>query len=136
MTTQLTLNLYKRCTNICEMSDVFLYYPRDVKVAKLPFEIPYGPLKPFDLSRPLEPEYAISVFSFLLKKRIGKLGMFSSIYFYDPIYGYCTCNAVINQYHPSLNVEDHFTCQCKKDIISNRKSPPPPHKIVETTDIE
>jgi hypothetical protein len=60
--------------------------------------------------------------------------MFLNSYFYDPIYGYCTCNAVINQYNVNFNLEDHFSCNCKVNIIRYRQPPPSPYKIIE--DIE
>lgn len=135
MNTNLILNLFKRDTNICEiMESRWFHYPIDVLVAKKPFEIPYETLKPFDPNRRLEPEHALSVLSFILKKRIGYVGMFLDSYFYDPIYGYCTCNAVINQYNNNLNVEESFSCNCRVNIIRFRKPPPPPYKIIEDLD--
>jgi len=135
MNTLLTLNLFKRDTNICEIGESrWIYYPIDVLVAKKPFEIPYETLNPYDPNRRLESEHALSVLSFILKKRIGSVDMFLNSYFYDPIYGYCTCNAVINQYNVKLNLEDFFECDCSENIIRFRQPPPSPYKIIE--DIE
>jgi len=132
--TNLILNLFKRYTNISNLSGRWIHYPIDVLVAKKPFEIPYETLKPFDRNRRLEPEHALSALSFILKKRIGWVDMFLNSYFYDPVYGYCTCNAVINQYNNNLNVEDDFSCNCRVDITRFRKPPPPPYQIIEDID--
>ena len=57
--------------------------------------------------------------------------MFLNSYFYDPVYGYCRCNAVINQYNNKLDLDDDFNCDCVIDIMRFKKSPPPPYKIIE-----
>ena len=133
--TNLILNLFKRDTNICEIvSDRWMHYPTDVLVENKPLEIIYENHKPYDRTRRLEHNLVFNVLSLLLKKRIGSVGMFLNSYFYDPVYGYCTCNAVINQYNNNLNVEDDFSCNCSVDIIRFRKPPPPPYKIIEDLD--
>jgi len=121
------LNIYKATTNICYVNNYnWFFYPLNKLEFNSLSDLPYESkgTDSIDLSRRLEPEYTNEILSYQIKKGIslGISSMYLSPYFNHPIYGYCTCNKVLNDYLKKQQFKT-LVCNCIHEIEFFGKCP-------------